>query len=43
VFGWVMAFGKAIVGCDFWKSDCEMLFENWLVEQLWFLVKFLSL
>jgi hypothetical protein len=23
VFGWVVAFAKAAVGCELWKSSCE--------------------
>jgi hypothetical protein len=23
VFGWVVAFGKAVVSCGMWKSSCE--------------------
>jgi hypothetical protein len=44
VFGWTVAFGKAIVGCGFWKSMMWVCcLEARLVEQLWLWIKLLSL
>jgi hypothetical protein len=47
VFGWVVAFGKAVVGCDFQKSSFDKAVVGWLearlVELLWLLEKSHSL
>jgi hypothetical protein len=47
VFGWVVAFAKAVVGCGLWKNSCEKAAvgkaEDRLVERLWLLEKHLSL
>jgi hypothetical protein len=46
VFGWVVAFAKASVSCDFEKSSCEKhamgKAEDRLVQQLWLLKHMLN-
>jgi hypothetical protein len=39
VFGLTVALGKAVVGCDFWKSNFDKAAVGWmkncLVELMW--------
>jgi hypothetical protein len=46
VFGWAVAFAKAVVGCDFEKGSCEKhavgKAEDRLVQQLWLLKQMLN-
>jgi hypothetical protein len=47
VFGWVVTFEKAVVGCGLWKSSFDKAVVEWsevcLVELLWLLEKSVSL